>query len=70
MAKKKAIDLSARHKRMPRKRLKSIRFNDKEIAAIEQYCKKYKIKSQAAFFREVIISTVLQRFDEDYPKLF
>ena len=49
---------------------KSILFNKREIQAIEHYCKKYKIKNKSKFMREIIISSVLKKFDEDYPSLF
>ncbi|HBY02027.1 MAG TPA: hypothetical protein DEG92_05750 [Rikenellaceae bacterium] len=49
---------------------KTILFNDKEMEAVQLYCKKYKVKSQAKFCREAIISAILKQFDEDHPKLF
>jgi hypothetical protein len=49
---------------------KSILFNKKEINAINNYCKKYKIKNRSKLMRELIISSILQKFDEDYPSLF
>ena len=49
---------------------KSILFNNREIQAIDHYCKKYKIKNKSKFMREMIISSILKKFDEDYPSLF
>ncbi len=49
---------------------KSILFNKREIQAIEHYCKKYKITNKSKFMREIIITSVLKKFDEDYPSLF
>ena len=49
---------------------KSILFNTREFQAIEHYCKKYKIKNKSKFMREIIISSILKKFDEDYPSLF
>lgn len=49
---------------------KSILFNKREIQAIDHYCKRYKIKNKSKFMREMIITSVLKRFDEDYPSLF
>jgi hypothetical protein len=49
---------------------KSILFNKREIQAIDHYCKKYKIKNKSKFMREMIISSILKKFDEDYPSLF
>ncbi|MFO8235465.1 MAG: hypothetical protein R6U04_08690 [Bacteroidales bacterium] len=49
---------------------KSILFNQKEINAINHYCKRYKIKNKSKLMREFIISAILQKFDEDHPSLF
>ena len=49
---------------------KSILFNQREIQAIDHYCKKYKIANKSKFMREMIITSVLKKFDEDYPSLF
>lgn len=53
-----------------RKFRKTILFNEKEISAIRLYCEKYNIKNKSAFFRNVIISHILEQSDENYPKLF
>ena len=53
-----------------RRHRKTILFNDKELEAIQLYCKRYKVSSHAKFCREAIISTILKRFDEDHPTLF
>ncbi|MFP4025004.1 MAG: hypothetical protein ACLFVR_10820 [Thiohalospira sp.] len=49
---------------------KSILFNKRELQAINHYCKKYKIKNKSKFMRETIITSILKKFDEDYPSLF
>lgn len=49
---------------------KSILFNKREIQAINHYCKKYKIRNKSKFMREIIISSILKKFDDDYPSLF
>ncbi len=49
---------------------KTILFNKREIQAIDHYCKKYKINNKSKFMREMIISSILKKFDEDYPSLF
>ncbi|MEN9443576.1 MAG: hypothetical protein RIS47_466 [Bacteroidota bacterium] len=66
--KKKKTDLIPED--MPRKNAQSFLLNDKELAALEMYCKKYKIQNRSKFIRETLFSHVLQRFDEDYPTLF
>jgi hypothetical protein len=53
-----------------RKHKKTIAFNDMELKVIEQHMKKYRIKNRAKFFREAIIATILQKAEEDHPKLF
>ncbi len=65
--KKRKIEKDESLKRIHRK---SILFNQREIQAIDHYCKKYKIKNKSKFMREMIITSVLKKFDEDYPSLF
>jgi len=40
------------------------------MQAIDYYCKKYKVDNRSKLMREMIITTVLKKFDEDYPSLF
>jgi len=49
---------------------KSILFNKREINAINKYCRRYKIKNRSKFMREVIITSILQKLEDDYPSLF
>ncbi|MGE0089031.1 MAG: hypothetical protein AB7S50_06090 [Bacteroidales bacterium] len=49
---------------------RTILFNEKEIQAINHYCKKYKITNKSKMMREMIIGSILKKFDEDYPTLF
>ncbi|MFA7180341.1 MAG: hypothetical protein WC077_04215 [Bacteroidales bacterium] len=49
---------------------KTILFNDKEMEALQMYCKKYKISSQSKFIREAVVTTILKQLEEDHPKLF
>jgi hypothetical protein len=53
-----------------RRHRKTILLNDKELEALELYCKRYKVSSQSRFCREAIISAILRQFEEDHPKLF
>ena len=48
----------------------SILFNQREQEAIKLYCEKYKIRNKSKFMREVIMTEILKKFDEDYPTLF
>jgi hypothetical protein len=65
--KKRKIEKDESLKRIHRK---SILFNQREVQAINHYCKKYKIKNKSKLMRELIITSVLKKFDEDYPSLF
>lgn len=65
--KKRKIEKDESLKRIYRK---SILFNKREIQAIEHYCKRYKIQNKSKFMREMVISSILKKFDEDYPSLF
>jgi hypothetical protein len=48
----------------------SIRFNSRELSAINQYCKQFRVTNKAKFMREAIITEVLRKFDENYPTLW
>lgn len=67
MVKKRKVEKDNSLKRVHQK---SILFNEREKLAIEHYCKKYKITNKSKFMREMIISSILKKFDEDYPSLF
>jgi hypothetical protein len=50
---------------------KTVLFNSKERAVIEQYCKKYGIRNESAFIRDTVIRKIMQQLTgEDYPELF
>jgi hypothetical protein len=65
MSKKKILEES-----LARKKSQSIRFNNRELSAINQYCKKFKVKNKSKFMREAIITEVLKKFDNNYPTLW
>ncbi|MBR0110577.1 MAG: hypothetical protein K5909_04155 [Bacteroidales bacterium] len=52
------------------KHRKTVLFNDREVAAIEEYCKVYHISSKSAMFRQAIMERVLEGLDELHPTLF
>ena len=60
---KKDVDLLRHNK-------KTILFNNKELKAIEFYCRKYRINNRSKFMREAIITSLLKKLDDDYPTLF
>jgi len=49
---------------------KVIVFNDKEMEAIEEYCRQFKVSSKAALIREATMEHVLAALDENHPTLF
>ncbi|WP_462316923.1 hypothetical protein [Marinilabilia sp.] len=53
-----------------RKHKATFLLNDKEMEAIEAYCKRYKVKNKARFMRESVMRVVMDQFMEDYPTLF
>lgn len=53
-----------------RQNKKSILFNEKELEAIEHYCKRFRISNQSKLMRETIITHILKEFDNNYPSLF
>jgi hypothetical protein len=65
MRRRKAIDTGLR-----RELSQSIRFNSRELSAINQYCKQFQVKNKAKFMREAIITEVLRKFDDNYPTLW
>jgi len=44
--------------------------NDKELEAVDAYCKKYKIENKSKFMRETVMRFVMDQFLNDYPTLF
>ena len=53
-----------------RSQRKVVFFSEQEVAMIDRYCQKYKVKSKSAFFREVILTHLLEDLDANYLKLF
>lgn len=49
---------------------KSILFNDKEIAAIDEYCRRFKVSSRSALIRQATMERVLLDLEENTPTLF
>jgi len=45
-------------------------FNDREMAAVDEYCQRFKVRSRAALFREAIMTKILSELDENHPTLF
>ncbi len=70
MAKKAKIPLRGKTPRLKRQHRVCILLNEKELEAIEIYCKKNKIKNRSGFIRETTLRMVMNHFLDDYPTLF
>jgi hypothetical protein len=49
---------------------KSVLFNDNEIAAIDEYCRRFKVRSRSALIRQAVMERVLRGLEENHPTLF
>ena len=47
-----------------------IYLNDSEMAAIDQYCEKFRVAAKTVHFREAIMEKVLKELDDNHPTLF
>ena len=47
-----------------------IYFNEKEMNAIDEYCRRFKVSSKSSMLRQAIIERVLTGLDESHPTLF
>ncbi len=47
-----------------------IYLNDSEMAAIKQYCDRFRVGTKAVLFREAIMEKVLSELDDNHPTLF
>jgi hypothetical protein len=45
-------------------------FNDSEMAAVDEYCSRFKVHAKAVLFREAIMSKILSELEENHPTLF
>lgn len=64
-----------RHRRTINQKLRrvnrqQIMFNEHEMNAINNYCKKFKVGNKSKFMREAIITEVLRKFEDNYPTLW
>ena len=44
--------------------------NKREMAAIDEYCRQFKISSRSSMYRKAIMEQVLRGLDENHPTLF
>lgn len=61
--KKQKASLVRRHRQV-------IYLNDSEMAAIRQYCDKFRVGTKTVFFREAIMEKVLKELEDNHPTLF
>lgn len=61
--KKQKASLVRRHRQV-------IYLNDSEMAAISQYCDKFRVGTKAVLFREAIMEKVLTELEDNHPTLF
>lgn len=47
-----------------------IYLNDKEMAAIDAYCERFRVGAKAVLFREAIMEKILSELDDNHPTLF
>ena len=47
-----------------------IYLNDSEMAAIAQYCEKFRVGTKAVLFREAIMEKILSELEDNHPTLF
>ena len=45
-------------------------FNDSEMAAIDEYCSRFKVHAKSVLFREAIMNKILTELEENHPTLF
>lgn len=62
--------LRKRKEALRRTHREAVTFNDDELAAVKRYCEKFKVRSKAAFFREVIMEKVISELEDNHPTLF
>jgi len=53
-----------------RKDRQVVYFNEKETAAIDAYCKKFKVHSKGSALRGIIMEKVLSELEDNHPTLF
>lgn len=77
MAKKKKISstvdpeyLKKQKEALVRRHRQVIYLNDSEMAAIRQYCERFRVGTKSVLFREAIMEKVLSELDDSHPTLF
>lgn len=47
-----------------------IYFNDQEMKAIDEYCRRLKVKTKSSLLRSAVMEKILEGLDETHPTLF
>lgn len=55
---------------LKRRYRKTILFNEREINAIEEYCRRFRIVSKSGLIRQAVMEEVLKGLGENHPSLF
>lgn len=55
---------------LKRKYRKSVFFNEMEIAAIDEFCRRFKVTSRSALIRNAVMERILTELDKSHPTLF
>ena len=62
--------LKKQREALVRRHRQVIYLNDSEMAAIRQYCDKFRVGTKTVLFREAIMEKVLKELDDSHPTLF
>lgn len=62
--------LSKQKESMRRRHRVSILLNDKEKAAVDEYCRLFSVSSKSGLFRQATMERILALLDENHPTLF
>lgn len=62
--------LKIKEERLKRNNRLTLMLNGREMRAIDIYCQRYRIKNKSRFLREIIMTAILKRFDEESPSLW
>lgn len=55
---------------LKRTQRKAVFFNQQELAAIDEYCRRFKVSSRSALIRSSVMKHVLEGLEENHPTLF
>lgn len=62
--------LERQRESLKRKYRKTVLFNEQELAAINEYCNRFKVSSRSALIRKAVMEQVLRELGESHPVLF